>query len=142
MRWALNLCLKISRAKGIPYCPKSLGDSEGQGSLECCSPWSCKELAEQQNCQYGAHVNHNGQLPCPAHVASPTAPYLASGCIVYAGELTGLGWALLHRLEMVWHKRLSAKAMAIGKTSRQASLRMQGGRPETTYHHVVRDWNL
>ena len=20
------------------------GDDEGQGSLECCSPWSCKEL--------------------------------------------------------------------------------------------------
>ena len=20
------------------------GDSEGQGSLECCSPWGCKEL--------------------------------------------------------------------------------------------------
>ena len=20
------------------------GDSEGQGSLACCSPWSCKEL--------------------------------------------------------------------------------------------------
>ena len=22
---------------------QSLGDSEGQGSLACCSPWSCKE---------------------------------------------------------------------------------------------------
>ena len=21
-----------------------LGDGEGQGSLECCSPWDCKEL--------------------------------------------------------------------------------------------------
>ena len=21
-----------------------LGDSEGQGSLACCSPWDCKEL--------------------------------------------------------------------------------------------------
>ena len=28
-----------------------LGDSEGQGSLVCCSPWSCKELdmTEQLN---------------------------------------------------------------------------------------------
>ena len=23
---------------------KTLGDSEGQGSLACCSPWGCKEL--------------------------------------------------------------------------------------------------
>ena len=23
---------------------KTLGDSEGQGSLACCSPWRCKEL--------------------------------------------------------------------------------------------------
>ena len=23
---------------------QTLGDSEGQGSLVCCSPWSCKEL--------------------------------------------------------------------------------------------------
>ena len=23
---------------------KILGDSEGQGSLTCCSPWGCKEL--------------------------------------------------------------------------------------------------
>ena len=23
---------------------QALGDGEGQGSLECCSPWSCKEL--------------------------------------------------------------------------------------------------
>ena len=140
MRWALNSCLKISCVKGIPYCPKSLGDSEGQGSLACCSPWGCKEWAEQQNCpKYGNHVNHNGQFPCPAHVASPTAHYLALGCTVYADELTGLGWALPHGLEMVWHKRLPARAMVIGKTSRQASPRMQNGRPETTYHHVVRD---
>ena len=27
------------------------GDSEGQGSLECCSPWGCKasDMTEQQN---------------------------------------------------------------------------------------------
>ena len=23
---------------------QTLGDSEGQGSLTCCSPWGCKEL--------------------------------------------------------------------------------------------------
>ena len=23
---------------------QTLGDSEGQGNLACCSPWSCKEL--------------------------------------------------------------------------------------------------
>ena len=23
---------------------QALGDGEGEGSLECCSPWSCKEL--------------------------------------------------------------------------------------------------
>ena len=23
---------------------QALGDSEGQGSLACCSPWDCKEL--------------------------------------------------------------------------------------------------
>ena len=22
---------------------QTLGDNEGQGSLECCSPWGCKE---------------------------------------------------------------------------------------------------
>ena len=28
-----------------------MGDSEGQGSLECCSPWGCKEsdMTEQLN---------------------------------------------------------------------------------------------
>ena len=30
---------------------ESLGDGEGQGNLECCSPWGCKELdmTEQLN---------------------------------------------------------------------------------------------
>ena len=30
---------------------QTLGDSEGQGSLACCSPWGCKELGmtEQLN---------------------------------------------------------------------------------------------
>ena len=33
---------------------QTLGDSEVQGSLECCSPWSCKELdmtGQQIGCQ-------------------------------------------------------------------------------------------
>ena len=32
-------------------CEQALGDSEGQGSLECCNPLGCKEsdMAEQQN---------------------------------------------------------------------------------------------
>ena len=51
-----------------------------------------QESAEQQKCpKYGNHANHNDQFPCPPHVASPTAPYLALGCIAYAGELTRLG---------------------------------------------------
>ena len=33
---------------------QTLGDSEGQGSLACCSPWGCKELdtTEQQHTPY------------------------------------------------------------------------------------------
>ena len=33
-----------------PEFEQTLGDSEGQGSLACCSPWGCKELdtTEQQ----------------------------------------------------------------------------------------------
>ena len=27
---------------------QTLGDSEGQGSLVCCSPWGCKELVTTQ----------------------------------------------------------------------------------------------
>ena len=32
-------------------CEQALGDGEGQGSLACCSPWSCKEsdMTEQLN---------------------------------------------------------------------------------------------
>ena len=32
---------------------QTLGDGEGQGSLECCSPWGCKELDTDQ------HLNNN-----------------------------------------------------------------------------------
>ena len=38
------------------------GDSEGQGSLACCSPWSCKALdmtewLNNNNCTFGGNVN-------------------------------------------------------------------------------------
>ena len=38
------------RLNGHEY-EQTLGDSEGQGSLACCSPWGCKELdmTEQLN---------------------------------------------------------------------------------------------
>ena len=26
---------------------QTLGDSEGQGSLACCSPWGCKNMTKQ-----------------------------------------------------------------------------------------------
>jgi len=43
-------CLAVHRLKGHEFEP-ILGDSEGWGSLACCSPWGCKELdsaTEQQ----------------------------------------------------------------------------------------------
>ena len=35
---------------------QTLEDSEGQGSLACCSPWGCKEsdVTEQQQCYISA----------------------------------------------------------------------------------------
>ena len=40
---------------------QALGDGEGQGSLECCSPWGCKELdmTEQLN-KEGSERHDNG----------------------------------------------------------------------------------
>ena len=37
---------------------QTLGDSEGQGSLVCCSPWSCKQLdmTKQLNNQTHTHI--------------------------------------------------------------------------------------
>ena len=38
----------------------SMGDGEGQGSLACCSPWSCKELDTTQqlkNISYLFYIN-------------------------------------------------------------------------------------
>ena len=31
---------------------QTLGDSKGQGSLMCCSPWGCKELNITEQQQY------------------------------------------------------------------------------------------
>ena len=31
---------------------QALGDSEGQGSTACCSPWGCKESATEQQQRY------------------------------------------------------------------------------------------
>ena len=36
---------------------QTLGDSEGQGSLVCCSPWSCKELDTTER------LNNNALFP-------------------------------------------------------------------------------
>ena len=44
---------------------QTLGDSEGQGSLECCSPWGGRELdttvTEQQHTPISL-MNNQGQL--------------------------------------------------------------------------------
>ena len=40
-------CLKASPTQKT-WVWANLGDSEGQESLACCSPWSCKELTWQQ----------------------------------------------------------------------------------------------
>jgi len=43
---------------------QSLGDSEGQGSLACCSPWGGKEsdTTEQPNNNLGGRVPRDGSL--------------------------------------------------------------------------------
>ena len=41
-------------------CERSLGDSEGQGSLACCSPWDCKESDTTEwlnNCKSVAYIH-------------------------------------------------------------------------------------
>ena len=34
---------------------QTLGDSEGQGRLACCSPWGCKELDTTEKQQLSYH---------------------------------------------------------------------------------------
>ena len=59
-----------------PEFEQNLGDSEGQGSLACCSPWGHKELGMSQrmnNSKYMYHIfihsSVNGHLGC-FHVLS------------------------------------------------------------------------
>ena len=39
-----------------------LGDSEEQGSLECCSPWGCKELGTTEQLTEKAVASHSSTL--------------------------------------------------------------------------------
>ena len=41
-------------------CEQTLGESKGQGSLACCSPWTCKELdvTEQLNNNRDYHMTN------------------------------------------------------------------------------------
>ena len=36
---------------------QTLGDSEGQGSLACCSPWCCKELYTTEQLNNKTHLD-------------------------------------------------------------------------------------
>ena len=44
-----------SATDSIDESEQTLGDSEGQGSLLCCSPWSCKESDKPE------HLNNNNE---------------------------------------------------------------------------------
>ena len=50
MRWLDGITNSTDESEQVP------GDSEGQGSLACCSPWGCKELDnnKKQTKQHGA----------------------------------------------------------------------------------------
>ena len=37
-------------------CEQTQGDSEGQGSLPCCSPWGCKELNMVEHARAHTHT--------------------------------------------------------------------------------------
>ena len=52
MRWLDG----IANSNGHEF-EQTLGDTEGQGSLACCSPWGCKELdaTEQLNDNNNSH---------------------------------------------------------------------------------------
>ena len=41
-----------------PEFEQTLGDSEGQGSLACCTPWSCKESATTEQLNNNANYFH------------------------------------------------------------------------------------
>ena len=38
---------------------QSMGDGEGQGSLACCNPWSCKELHMTEHLNNKVRDSHN-----------------------------------------------------------------------------------
>ena len=42
-----------------------LGDSEGQGSLVCCSPWGCKELDTTEGLNNNKYHNDSNSLETP-----------------------------------------------------------------------------
>ena len=46
---------------------QALGDSGGQGSLACCSPWGCKEsdTTQELNNNERMNVDGGGELHCP-----------------------------------------------------------------------------
>ena len=59
---------------------QTLVDSEGQGSLACCSPWGCEELDPIQR------LNNNNKLTC-AQTTSGRQQADHSGCSL--GKKTG-----------------------------------------------------
>ena len=44
-----------------------LGDSEGQGSLACCSPWGCKELDMTEQLNNNSFRNSPSPIPLTTH---------------------------------------------------------------------------
>ena len=55
-------------------CEQTLGDSEGPGSLACCSPWGCKEsgttlVTEQQPCFFPSVSILICMINCPLSLA-------------------------------------------------------------------------
>ena len=55
-------------------CEQTLGDSEGPGSLACCSPWGCKEsgttlVTEQQPCFFPSVSTLICMINCPLSLA-------------------------------------------------------------------------
>ena len=51
---------------------QTLGDGEGQGSLECCGPWSCEELDTTQQLNnnkdlFDVHVHTHNFISLPGN---------------------------------------------------------------------------
>ena len=60
MRWLDDFIDSIDK------CDQTLGDSEGQGSLACCSPWSLKESDMTEPL-----INNNNQYSCLGEFHGP-----------------------------------------------------------------------